>query len=129
MKRPLYLILMLACLTVVPLARAELPDPVAFGVAMELGDRDKARRWLDEGLPPNFLADRIGTGLMIGAWEGNIPLMEVFVQHGADVNFANARGEQALQMAAWKGQKDAVAWLLDHGAAPSRRGKEWSALH
>lgn len=129
MKRPLYLILMLASLALSPLVRAELPDPVAFGVAMELGDGAKAERWLNEGLPPNFLADRIGTGLMIGAWEGNVPLMEVFVRHGADVNFVNSRGEQALQMAAWKGQKDAVAWLLDHGAAPSRRGKDWSALH
>lgn len=109
--------------------RAALPDPVAFGVAMEMGDGDKARQWLDEGLPPNFLADRIGTGLMIAAWEGNIPLMELFLQRGANVNFVNRSGEQALQLAAWKGQLEAVKWLLAHGAAISRRGKEWSALH
>lgn len=110
-------------------ARAALPDPVAFGIAMELGDAAKARQWLDEGLPPNFIADRIGTGLMIAAWEGNIPLMEVFVQRGADVNYVAPSGEQALQMAAWKGQMEAVKWLLAHGAAPSRNGRGWSALH
>ena len=129
MKRTLYLILMLASLLLALPLRAALPDPVAFGVAMEVGDTDRARRWLEEGLSPNFLADRIGTGLMIAAWEGNIPLMEVFVSHGADVNFANSRGEQALLMASWQGQTEAVKWLLAHGAEVSRRGKEWSALH
>ncbi|GAB2182589.1 hypothetical protein DLREEDagrD3_28120 [Denitratisoma sp. agr-D3] len=119
----------LALLTALPAARAALPDPVAFGVAMEVGDLDKARQWLDEGLPPNFLADRIGTGLMIAAWEGNIPLMELFVQRGANVNFVNRNGEQAVQLAAWKGQTEAVKWLLSKGAALNRRGKEWSALH
>jgi len=110
-------------------ARAELPDPVTFGVAVEVGDLAKARQWLDEGLPPNFLADRIGTGLMIAAWEGNIPLMELFVQRGANVNFTNRNGEQAVQLAAWKGQMEAVKWLLARGASLNRRGKEWSALH
>jgi hypothetical protein len=119
----------LALWTTIPGARAVLPDPVAFGVAMEVGDMDKARQWLDEGLPPNFLADRIGTGLMIAAWEGNIPLMELFVQRGANINFVNRNGEQALQLAAWKGQTEAVKWLLTRGAAINRKGKEWSALH
>lgn len=113
----------------VPGAWAALPDPVTFGVAMETGDVSKAREWLDEGLPPNFLADRIGTGLMIAAWEGNIPLMELFVQRGANVNFVNHNGEQAVQLAAWKGQTEAVKWLLARGASLNRRGKEWSALH
>lgn len=110
-------------------AWAALPDPVAFGVAMEVGDTTKARQWLDEGLPPNFVADRIGTGLMIAAWEGNIPLMELFVQRGANVNFVGPSGEQALQMAAWKGQTEAVKWLLAHGASINRQGHEWGALH
>lgn len=110
-------------------AQAVLPDPVAFGVAMEVGDVEKARQWLDEGLPPNFLADRIGTGLMIAAWEGNIPLMELFIQRGANINFINRSGEQALQLAAWKGQAEAMKWLLARGAAVNRKGKEWSALH
>lgn len=110
-------------------AWAALPDPVNFGVTLEVGDVAKARQWLDEGLPPNFVGDRIGTGLMIGAWEGNIPLMELFVQRGADVNFVAPSGEQALQMAAWKGQLEAVKWLLAHGASVNRNGRGWSALH
>jgi hypothetical protein len=31
--------------------------------------------------------------------------------------------------AAWQGHRDAVRWLLDHGAQINRQGLEWSALH
>lgn len=116
-------------LSVAMTAQAELPTPVAFGVAMEVGDLSRAQRWLDEGLPPDFRADRIGTGLMIAAWEGNVALMELFLQREADINASNAMGEQALQLAAWKGHKVAVEWLLSHGASINRRGAAWSALH
>ncbi len=125
---PLLLAALLPLMLATP-AAAELPDPVRFGVSMEIGDLSAARRWLDEGLDPDFLADRVGTGLMLGAWEGNIPLMELFLQRGAHVNAVNRQGEQALQLAAWKGQIKAVQWLLDHGAAVNRERDEWGALH
>ena len=110
-------------------ATAALPDPTRFGVALELGDLAQAQAWLDEGMPPGFLADRIGSGLMIGAWEGNIPLMELFLARGARPDQENSHGEQALQLAAWQGHLEAVRWLLDHGAPINRQGKAWSALH
>jgi uncharacterized protein len=108
---------------------AALPDPVRFGVAVELGDIGRAKDWLDQGLDPDFLADRIGSGLMIGAWEGNIAMMELFLSRGADLNRTNRIGEQALQLAAWKGHLEAVKWLLDHGAVLNRPRKQWGALH
>ncbi|RLJ68486.1 ankyrin repeat domain-containing protein [Sulfurisoma sediminicola] len=106
-----------------------LPDPVRFGAVMELGDVAQVRAWLDAGLDPNFVADRIGTGLMIAAWTGNIALMELFVERGADIHRANAFGETALLHAAWRGQTEAVKWLLARGAKANREGAEWSALH
>lgn len=109
--------------------RAALPDPVRFGVAIEAGDADAARYWLDEGLAPDFTADRIGSGLMIAAWEGDVPMMELFLSRGARIDATNRHGEQALQLAAWKGHLTAVQWLLDHGAEINRTGKEWGALH
>jgi hypothetical protein len=112
---------------------AELPDPVRFSVAMELGDVDAARAWLDEGLDPNFEGNVIGTGLMIGAWEGNIPLMELFLKRGADINRTNRQGEQALMLAAFKNRRAALQWLLDHGAKVNRGNpateRAWTALH
>lgn len=110
-------------------AGTELPDPVRFGVAIESGDLKSAREWLDGGLPPDFVGDRIGTGLMIAAWESNIPMMELFLAHGADVNATNALHEQAIMHAAWKGRIEVVRWLLAHGARVNRDGQKWSALH
>jgi hypothetical protein len=124
-----WLAALLAAAALAAAARAELPDPVRFGAAIEAGDIRAARAWLDEGLDPNFVGDRIGTGLMIAAWEGNLEMMELFVSRGADVNGANDSHEQALLFAAWRGRLEAVRWLLDRGAQINRRGLEWSALH
>jgi len=106
-----------------------LPDPVEFGVRIEMGDIGQARAWLERGLDPNFIGDRIGTGLMIAAWEGNLPMVELFVSKGADVNKVNALGEQAIMHAAWKGRVDVVKWLLEHGAKVNREPRQWTALH
>lgn len=106
-----------------------LPDPVEFGVRIEMGDIGRAREWLDRGLDPDFIGDRIGTGLMIAAWEGNLPLMELFVSRGADLNKVNNKGETALMHAAWKGRMEAVQWLLGRGAKINREPRQWTALH
>lgn len=127
----LYLRLAVAVAVLMPVSTlwAALPDAVRFGIAVELGDTRAVRNWLDEGLSPEFTSNRIGTGLMIAAWEGDVAMMELFVSRSADVNRTNRNGEQALQLAAWNGHLGAVKWLLDHGAAVSRTGKQWSALH
>ena len=105
------------------------PDAARFGARMELGDVSSAREWLAAGLDPDFVADRIGTGLMIAAASGNIALMELFIEHGADPNKTNAADEQALMHAAWRGRLDAVKWLLAHGARINREPMKWTALH
>jgi hypothetical protein len=105
------------------------PDPTRFGNAIELNDIETARVWLRQGLDPDYMADRIGSGLMIAAWEGNLPMMELFHTHGAQVNLKNAVGEQALLLAAWKGHRPAIDWLLAHGAELDRGDGQWSALH
>ncbi len=110
-------------------AAAELPDPVRFAVTVQSGDVATVEGWLKAGLPPDFSADRIGTGLMLAAWEGNIDMMTLFAAHGADINAKNANGEQPLMHAAWNGHLQAVRWLLDRGALINRQGLEWSALH
>lgn len=110
-------------------AQAKLPDPVSFVVSMELGDVSQATAWLDAGLPPDFLGSRIGSGLMIGAWEGKQELMRLFISRGADINLSNANGETALALAAWRGHLDAVKWLIERGARINAPARQWSALH
>ncbi len=132
MRRPPFLRLLCCLLAAGWLAgpiHAELPDPTRFSVRLELGDVAQAQRWLDAGLDPDFEGTLIGTGLMIGAWEGNIALMELFASRGADLQRTNRFGETALMLAAWKNQREAMRWLLARGAAPNRTAREWTALH
>lgn len=107
----------------------KLPDPTTFAVRMESGDIAQATAWLDAGLDPDFMGSRIGNGLMIGAWEGNIELMRLFISRGADINRTNANGETALALAAWQDKQEAVKWLLERGARINAPARQWSALH
>lgn len=108
---------------------AALPTPLGFVTTLELGDLRQARAWLDAGLPPDFMGSRIGSGLMIGAWEGNIEMMRLFISRGADINRMNGNGETALILATWRGHLDAVKWLIERGARINAPPRQWSALH
>lgn len=110
-------------------AQAPAPDPITFEYAIERGDLRKVKRWLDEGLDPEYQAAHIGSGLMVAAWHGNIEMMALFVERGADLRRNNRNGEQALQLAAWGGHLEAVKWLLERGAPLDRQGNQWGALH
>jgi hypothetical protein len=96
---------------------------------MELGDVGQAESWLDAGLPPDFMGSRIGSGLMIGAWEGKPDLMRLFLSRGADINMLNSNGESAIALAAWRGNLEMVKWLLERGARINAPARQWSALH
>ena len=86
--------LLLCCLLVGPvLADAPAPDPITFGYAVERGDLRTVKRWLDDGLNPEYQAAQIGTGLMVAAWYGNIEMMALFVERGADVRRSNRNGD------------------------------------
>jgi hypothetical protein len=106
-----------------------LPTPTYFVTQLEVGDLKQAEAWLDAGLPPDFMGSRIGSGLMIGAWEGNLPLMRLFISRGAEINKLNDNGESAIILAAWRGNLEAVKWLLDRGARINAGHRQWSALH
>lgn len=108
---------------------AALPTPLAFVTTLELGDLRQASAWLDAGLPPDFMGSRIGSGLMIGAWEGNIEMMRLFISRGADINRMNGNGETALILATWRGHLEAAKWLIERGARINAPPRQWSALH
>jgi hypothetical protein len=110
-------------------APSATPDPVSYGVQVESGNLPQVRDWLNAGMNPDYVADRIGTGLMIAAWTGNIPMMALLVERGADVNKPNALGERALMHAAWRGQIEAIKWLLAKGARVNSDAMQWSPLH
>ncbi|MGB4227999.1 MAG: ankyrin repeat domain-containing protein [Candidatus Dechloromonas phosphoritropha] len=108
---------------------AERPSPTTFATSLELGDLEQAQAWLDAGLAPDFMGIRIGSGLMIGAWEGNIEMMRLFISRGANINRMNGNGETAIILAAWRGQLEAVKWLVERGARINAPPRQWSPLH
>lgn len=110
-------------------ALAAMPSPKEFAVQMENGNISRAKEWLASGMPANFQGSRIGTGLHIGAWEGNIELMELFLSYGGNVNKLNDVGETPATIAAWKGQTKALEWLISKGAKVNTPHKTWSPLH
>lgn len=126
--RRVALIVPLATPFVAPAAE-NLPSPISFVNRLELGDLTQAEAWLDAGLAPDFMGSRIGSGLMIGAWENNIDLMQLFVSRGADINRLNSNGESPIGLAAWRGHLAAVKWLVDRGAQINAPPRHWSALH
>ncbi|XP_076378817.1 transient receptor potential cation channel subfamily A member 1 isoform X2 [Megalopta genalis] len=52
----------------------------------------------------------------IAAWRGRMELLELFHNHGADINATDAIGRCALFYAANRGDSDMVNWLLKQGA-------------
>lgn len=127
MRSLLCLLFLAACL--LRPAWAAPPTPLEFGVAVEAGDSIAVKKWLDAGLPADFLADRIGSGLMIAAWTGNLELLRLFLERGASIHLTNRYDEQALQLAAWRGHAEIVRLLLERGAVVNREGRHWGALH
>lgn len=80
----------------------------------------------------NSICSNHGTPLVLAAYTGNVPCMEILVRHGADVNGFCALGTTPLFTAAQEGHLDACEWLLDNGADVelTNKGEELiTALH
>ncbi|KAF4501405.1 ankyrin [Fusarium agapanthi] len=85
--------------------------------AARKGDVATFEQALPAGLPPNLTNDKGDTLLMLAAYHGHADLVKVLVQHGADPNRLNDRGQSPLAGAVFK-KEDAVTQLLDGGADP-----------
>lgn len=95
---------------------------------------------ISKGLPVDALADmptafplspswKDVTPLAIAAHFGHVEVLEVLVQAGADVNTVNRDDWSALELALVTHQKDAVEFLLDHGAKLDRTEEQIDFLN
>ncbi len=129
---------------------ADLSSEQALLRAVKLGDADKLSRLLEQSTNPDYRDPITGvTPLASAAFRGENAMMELLIQHGADVNDVPwglsaqrieasgtplrerellrtvGRGDSALLTAIWRNDLDAVWILLDHSAdirLPNRDG-------
>merc|ERR1712029_646495 len=69
---------------------------------------DSDPRWLNE-VPLN-------DPMQLAAAHGHIPIMELFLENGVDINDKDVKGHTALFTACENDQKAAALWLIDKGA-------------
>jgi uncharacterized protein len=73
---------------------------------------------LDMGLPPNLRNETGDSFLMLAAaaFKGNVAIVRLLLEYGADVNGRGHDGKTALMMAAMFNRTEIVDLLLAHGA-------------
>lgn len=70
------------------------------------------------------------TALMVAGENGSLPLVELLLARGADVQAQNRQGETALMLAADSGSPDVVRRLLEAGARVDPQSSNgWTAMH
>ncbi|EJT81450.1 hypothetical protein GGTG_01429 [Gaeumannomyces tritici R3-111a-1] len=62
------------------------------------------------------------TPLHLAAYSGSVPVLELLVDAGGDVDKLNKDGETPLGIACEQGHAVAVRWLLEHGSSLSQMG-------
>ncbi|MBP1135308.1 ankyrin repeat protein [Arthrobacter sp. PvP023] len=100
------------------------PDDETLALAHALfdaarqGDTALLGSYLDAGAPANMTNASGDSLLMLAAYHGHAPAVQLLLQHGADANAVNDRGQTPLAGAAFKGYADVAEALLGAGADP-----------
>ncbi|KAI8498599.1 Unconventional myosin-XVI [Branchiostoma belcheri] len=108
-------------------------DDREFWRAVERGDVQTVRRGLLAGRDVNkrFPASGGWTALHVASWYGQTGVLELLIQHGADIEAREKLGDRtALHLASDSGQTGVVELLIQHGADLEGRDKFGrTALH
>lgn len=68
--------------------------------------------------PWHLLTNHSPNQIMLAAYHGHAPLVKLLLQHGADPNRLNDRGQSPLAGVVFKNERDCIQVLLDGGADP-----------
>ena len=82
---------------------------------------DGARWLLEHGADPNLAWGELQDApLHVAAERWDVPMVEMLVQHGADIHRRRADGRTAHTLAELHGNREIAEWLLAHGAKDER---------
>ena len=98
------------------------PEAIAFATRMfdaaRSGNIEVFEQALPRGLPANLTNDRGDSLVMLAAYHGHAPLVDLLIKHGADVNRLNDRGQSSLAGVVFKNEEECIGKLLAGGADP-----------
>jgi len=61
---------------------------------------------------------------MMTAWTPNLKIVQMLVEHGADIHAKDKEGQTVLMAASAAGDPAIVKWLLEHGAIADLHAKD-----
>jgi len=96
----------------------------AFHLAAYMGNIEKLKKCLQEGININTIADCNFTALHAAANSGKKDIVEFLISKGADVDAKDARGLTPLYYAAMHNYEDIADLLLVKGADVNAEGKD-----
>jgi len=80
---------------------------------------------LRAGADPNLSSEEYGSPLMLASWAGDLPVIRMLVNAGAQVDWQSNDGDSALSRAVlYPPKADVVEFLLKHGASPLLKNVE-----
>jgi ankyrin repeat protein len=100
------------------------PEPEVIELATKIFDlarqglTEALAAYVDAGVPADLTNDKGDSLLMLAAYHGHAPAVEVLLARGADPDRANDRGQTPLAGAVFKGEEAVVRALVAGGANP-----------
>lgn len=85
------------------------------------GDANLLAQYLAAGVDPNMRNHEGNSLIMLAAYSGNLPAVQVLIKAGADVNMLNDRNQSPLAGAIFK-KEDAIAAALIQAGADAKVG-------
>ena len=86
--------------------------------AVEVGDFEALREYLERGESPDTANSAGFSLLMTAAVQGHLSLVDLLIRRGANANQNNLRGDTAILLASMAGRFSVVQYLLRVGADP-----------
>ena len=103
-------------------AAAQQLPPEALALATKLfdfarqGATAELSQYLSAGIPLNLTNHKGDTLLMLAAYYGHVPTVQMLLDKGADVNVLNDRGQSPIAGAVFKGYDEVVRAMVQKGA-------------